>query len=99
MKGLEERTFDLDCIDAERPNEYDWNESDGDGETGEQFMDQFVRMMNCINMYGLSIKAEGGSLIVRDHKNAGEPIFFLDALLPLKRKGYMEVEYREWKRM
>ena len=41
MEGLEERTFGLDCIHADHPNEYDWNESDGVGETGEQFMDQF----------------------------------------------------------
>jgi len=39
VEGLEERTFDLDCIDADRPNEYDWNESDGVGEIGEQFRD------------------------------------------------------------
>jgi hypothetical protein len=41
VQGLEERTFDLGCIDADRPNEYAWNESDGVGETGEQFMDPF----------------------------------------------------------
>ncbi len=40
MKGLEERTFNLECIDADRPNEYGRNESYGDGEMGEQFMDQ-----------------------------------------------------------
>ena len=32
-------------------------------------------MINCIKMYGLS-KAEDGSLIVRDHRSKGEPIFF-----------------------
>ena len=35
VEGLQEGTFDLDCIDADRPNEYAWNESDGVGETDE----------------------------------------------------------------
>jgi hypothetical protein len=41
VDGLEERTFDLERIDADCPIEYDRNELDGDGEIGEQFMVQF----------------------------------------------------------
>jgi hypothetical protein len=41
VEGLQDGSFDLDCIDAGPPNEYDWNESDEVGETGERSMDQF----------------------------------------------------------
>jgi hypothetical protein len=41
VKGLKERTSDLECIDAGRPNENDRTESHGVVEMGEEFMDQF----------------------------------------------------------
>ncbi len=40
VEGLEELTFDLECIDANRPIANDRNESYGAGEMGEQSMDR-----------------------------------------------------------
>ncbi len=40
VEGLEERTFDLEYIDSDRPNDNDRNESYGVREMGEHFVEQ-----------------------------------------------------------